>query len=63
MARACPEVRLMAPIQPGHVRVVALEEEIVGVPIGVRVHQDRATRPTVTPGASDFLVVRFQAAR
>ena len=33
------------------------------VAIRVGVHQDRAARPTVAPGAPDFLVVRFQAAR
>jgi len=50
-------------VQHGHIRVVALKEEIVGVAIGVGVHQDRAARPTVAPGASDFLVISFHASR
>ncbi len=50
-------------LQHSHIRIIALEKEFVGVAISVGVHQDRAAGRTVTPGAPDFLVVRFQAAR
>ena len=43
--------------------IIALEEEVVRVAIRVRVHQDRAAGISVAPGAADFLVIRFQAAR
>ena len=50
-------------VQHGHVRVVALEEEIVRVAIRVGVHQNRAARLAVAPGSPNLLVVRLQAAR
>src|SRR5439155_22104642 len=50
-------------VRRGDAWIVALEEEVLGVALGVRVHQYRAAGSPVTPRASDFLVVRFQAAR
>jgi DNA-binding beta-propeller fold protein YncE len=47
-------------VQNGHLRVIAFEEEVVGVTVGIGVHEDRATGLSVPPSTSDFLVIRFQ---
>src|SRR5580704_16658252 len=42
--------------------IVALEEEIVLIAVGVRVHKDRAAGFAVASRAADFLVISFNAA-
>ena len=50
-------------IQNRHVGIIALEEEIVGVAVGVGMHQQRAAGLAIAPGPPDFLVVTLNASR
>ena len=51
------------PVQYCDIRVIAFEEEIVRVAIGVGMHEDRPAWFSVAARAPDLLVVRLQAPR
>ncbi len=47
-----------------HVRlgVIAVEEEVVAMPVRIGVHENGAARSAIASSAADFLIVRFDAA-
>src|ERR1700731_472974 len=49
-------------IQQWHGRVIPTEEEVMGMTVSIRVHQNGATRFSVAPSAADLLVIPFQTA-
>ena len=50
-------------IQKRNIRVISTEEEVMGVTVSIRVHEDSATLPSVAPSAANLLVIPFQTAR
>src|SRR5260370_883264 len=49
-------------IQQWNSRVIPTEEEVMGMTVSIRVHQNGATRFSVAPSAADLLVIPFQTA-